>query len=264
MSGVFFEDHACTTNPDAPTVVLLHGWGMHSGVWQDFLPLLTVHVNVRSIDLPGFGRSSNLTAPTSIDAMVAAVMQVAPRRAVWGGWSLGGLVALAIAACHPGRVVALVMLAATPCFVQRPDWPIGMSPLQFETFSDSVRQNAAEALKQFMALQCKGSASMKNDLRFLQEISAGQSMPAFSALASGLDLLKNSDLREAVAQLDIPVLAITGEHDVLVPAAVAAALGARNSRCVAHVVSGAAHVPFISHPGQCRDAVLTFMQEIHE
>lgn len=264
MSGVFFEDHACTTNPDASTVVLLHGWGMHSGVWQYFVPLLTAHVHVRCIDLPGFGHSSTMAAPESLDDMVAAVMLAAPARAVWAGWSLGGLLALAFASRHPERVTALVLLAATPCFVQQKGWPTAMSPVQFETFSESARQNADATLKLFMALQCKGSVSMKNDLRFLQEVSGKRGMPDTSALRSTLDLLGTSDLREAAAQLDIPVLAITGEHDVLVPATVAAALGALNPRCVAHVMTGAAHVPFISHPGDCRDAVLTFMRAIHE
>ena len=264
MSGVFFEDHACSTNPDAPTVVLLHGWGMHSGVWRFFLPLLTEHVHVRCIDLPGFGHSSTMIAPESLDDMVTAVMLAAPARAVWAGWSLGGLVALAIAARHPERVTALVLLAATPCFVQKNGWLTAMPPVQFETFSDATRQNADAALKLFMALQCKGSVSMKNDLRFLQEASGKCGMPHASALLSTLDLLGTCDLREAAVQLDIPVLAITGEHDALVPATVAAALGELNPRCEAYVVTGAAHVPFISHPGYCRDAMLTFMQDIHE
>ncbi|MDO8266505.1 MAG: pimeloyl-ACP methyl ester esterase BioH [Moraxellaceae bacterium] len=264
MSGVFYEDHACTTNPDAATVVLLHGWGMHSGVWQDFVPLLTAHVHVRCIDLPGFGHGSAMAAPESLDDMVAAVMLAAPARAIWAGWSLGGLVALAIAARHPDRVTALVLLAATPCFVQKKGWLTAMPPVQFETFSDATRQNADVALKMFMTLQCKGSVSMKSDLRFLQAASGKCGIPHAATLLSTLDLLGTSDLREAAAQLDIPVLAITGEDDVLVPAGVAAALGARNPRCTAHVVTGAAHVPFISHPGHCRDAILTFMQAIHE
>lgn len=264
MSGVFYEDHACTTSPDAATVVLLHGWGMHSGVWQEFVPLLTAHVHVRCIDLPGFGHGSAMAAPESLDDMVAAVMLAAPARAIWAGWSLGGLVALAIAARHPDRVTALVLLAANPCFVQKNGWLTAMPPLQFETFSDATRQNADAALKMFMTLQCKGSVSMKSDLRFLQAVAGQRGMPEASALRSTLDLLGTGDLREAAAQLDIPVLAINGEHDVLVPAGVAAALGALNPRCTGHVVTGAAHVPFISHSGHCRDVILTFMQAIHE
>lgn len=264
MSGVFVEDHFCTANPDAPTLVLLHGWGLHSGVWRDFLPLLTPHVHVRCIDLPGSGRSRAMTIPATLDGMVEAVMQAAPARAIWAGWSLGGLVALAVAVRHPESTTALVLLAATPCFVQRSNWATAMPLAHFEEFSRTVEQDAGVALKQFLALQCKGSDTMKNDLRFLQETLRQQTMPASSTLIAGLDLLAASDLRESVKTMSIPLLALLGEHDDLVPAAVGVALRELNPRCTALVVAEAAHVPFVSHPVQCRDALLTFLQEIHE
>lgn len=264
MSGVFVEEHCCTANPAAPTLVLLHGWGLHSGVWRDFLPLLTPHVHVRCIDLPGFGRSSVMTAPATLDGMVDAVMQAAPARAIWAGWSLGGLVALAAAARHPGSVTALVLLAATPCFVQRSHWATAMPRTHFDAFLRAVGQDAGIALKQFLALQCRGSATMKNDLRFLQEILRQQDLPVASALFAGLAVLGENDLRDRITGLDVPLLALTGEHDDLVPAVVGAALQALNPRCTALAVAGAAHVPFVSHPVQCRDALLTFLREIHE
>lgn len=264
MSGVFVEEHVCTANPAAPTLVLLHGWGLHSGVWRDFLPLLTPHVHVRCIDLPGFGRSSAMTPPATLDGMVDAVMQAAPARAVWAGWSLGGLVALAVAARHPERVTALVLLAATPCFVQRGHWATAMPQAHFDAFLRAVRQDAGIALKQFLALQCKGSDTMKNDLRFLQETLRQQDLPAASALFAGLAVLGESDLRDRVTGLDVPLLALTGEHDGLVPAVVGAALQELDPHCAALVIAGAAHAPFVSHPVQCRDAVLTFIREIHE
>ncbi|KAB2856246.1 MAG: alpha/beta fold hydrolase, partial [Anaerolineae bacterium] len=40
-----------------PDVVLLHGWGMHSGVWEDVVEALLDHHRVAVFDLPGHGYS---------------------------------------------------------------------------------------------------------------------------------------------------------------------------------------------------------------
>jgi len=260
MSRIFHEDHSCTGSPAAAILVLLHGWGLHSGVWRDFLPLLTPHVHVRCIDLPGFGRSGAMTTPDSLDAMAEAVMAAAPEKAVWVGWSLGGLIALAIAARYPEKVAALALLAATPCFVQRQDWASAMPADVFDAFSASVQQNPEDALQHFMALQCKGSDSLKKDMRFLQASFRMENVPATTALAVGLALLGKSDLRDSVASLSLPLLCLTGEHDGLVPAAVGSAVRDLNPGCTVQVIAGAAHVPFVSHPVQCRDALLMVIQ----
>ena len=38
-----------------PALVLLHGWGLHGGIWQTLLPQLEKHYTVHNVDLPGFG-----------------------------------------------------------------------------------------------------------------------------------------------------------------------------------------------------------------
>lgn len=55
--------------------------------------------------------------------MAEAVLQQAPDKAIWLGWSLGGLVASQIALTHPERVQALVTVASSPCFSARDEWP---------------------------------------------------------------------------------------------------------------------------------------------
>lgn len=265
MSRIFYEDHPCTGKPEVATLVLLHGWGLHSGVWRDFLPVLTPHFHVRCIDLPGFGRSAAMRVPDSLDDMVAAVMQVAPDKAalgkaVWAGWSLGGLVALALAARHPEKVAGLALLAATPCFVQRQDWATAMPADVFAAFSASVQQNPEYALQYFLALQCKGSVSMKRDLRFLQAVDQMESVPSREALLSGLEVLANNDLRAVLASLSVPVLCVLGEQDALLPCAVAETVQQINTACTVELIAGAAHVPFVSHPLPCRDALLALAQ----
>ncbi len=259
MSGIFYQDFPCSGATDAPVLVLLHGWGMHSGVWEAFLPLLTPHARVRCIDLPGFGRSAGLPVPTSLESMTGVLQDVAPAQSIWVGWSLGGLLAMEMASRFPLQVSRLVLIAATPCFVERDDWPVAMPAQEFSAFAESVRRDAASALTRFLVLQCQGSVSVRQDLRYLQSCMA-QGMPASSeALQQGLALLGNSDCRARVSELSVPVLCLLGQKDALVPASVASAPSFLPPSSVVRVVEGAAHAPFLSHPTVCANAVRDFI-----
>ena len=101
-----------------PDLVLLHGWGLHSGTWDDVAPLLARRFRVHAMDLPGHGLSAALPG-ASFDEAAEAVAEALPRDAIVCGWSLGGLFAQRIARHHPGRVRAMALVGATPCFVEQ-------------------------------------------------------------------------------------------------------------------------------------------------
>lgn len=259
MSGIFYQDHPGTAAADAPVLVLLHGWGMQSGVWETFLPWLAPHVRVRCIDLPGSGRSAAVPMPASLEALAELLLAVAPARAAWLGWSLGGLLALEMAVRFPQRVSHLLLMAATPCFVQREDWPSAMPAPEFRRFAESLRQDAAQTLKRFLALQCLGSVSAKQDLRVLQSSMTQAPTAAGESLQQGLALLGDSDRRARFAALAVPVLCLLGEQDALVPASLAADLSSLLPAVQVRVVPGAAHLPFLSNAPACREAVLDLL-----
>jgi lipase len=100
--------------PPGPVRLLaIHGLTGHGQRWQ---PLATRHlaeISVAAPDLIGHGRSS-WAAPWTIDANVAALAALLEHQAegpaVVVGHSFGGAVALHLAAAHPDRVAALVLL----------------------------------------------------------------------------------------------------------------------------------------------------------
>lgn len=257
---IFHRHHVCSAanSAAAPHLVLLHGWGLHSGVWKTFLPWLTPHFQVTQIDLPGFG---NTSADISWADVARALPGLVPSPAIWLGWSLGGLLALEIAAHYPSRVQALCLLAATPCFVQRPDWPAAMPDVLFSGFSAAVQENPALTLTRFLALQCQGSVSMKADLRFLHEVLAAEKLPPEPSLRAGLQQLAGVDARADLAALELPVHIILGEKDRLIPVAVATSLKVLQPALSVTLVEGAAHLPFVSHPHICCDALLHFCRQ---
>jgi pimeloyl-[acyl-carrier protein] methyl ester esterase len=244
---------ANSTTP-VPELVLLHGWGSDSQVWAPLLPLLREHFTITLIDLPGFGGSSACHIGPELDEWCDAIQHIAPQQAIWLGWSLGGQLALAIAARAPSRVQALVLVACNPCFVQRPGWASAMPAEVFAAFRQRLETDPQEARHYFNLLQSMGSPSRKQDVAFLQ---AQRRECSDSALGAGLDLLATTDLRSTYAALTIPTLNLLGSDDQLVPASLARTLPLRRS-ATAQLIAGSGHLPFLSQPDAFMTALLSF------
>ncbi len=236
-------------NPGAPELVLLHGWGMSSDIWQPLLPELSRRYSLTLIDLPGLGRSPALAEPLTLSSVVDALLSAAPETANWLGWSLGGQLALACAAVAPERVERLVTVASSPCFVQRDDWDCAMEEAVFAGFETALQDQPAKTLSRFMMLQTQGAEAGKETLKQLREI---QQSLSHAMLPQTLQLLRE-DCRELLAKLSMPVMQIFGERDQLLPQSVAQACASLTGR-FSHLYSGAGHLPFLSHPDLfCQD-----------
>jgi pimeloyl-[acyl-carrier protein] methyl ester esterase len=190
MSKLFTQ-----SSGSGPDLVLIHGWGLHGGVWDGFVPLLEPYFRILRVDLPGHG-SSGWSGEATLDDMTAAVLAVTPAKAAWLGWSLGGLVAMRAALQAPARVRALLLLASTPCFVRRHGWQCALLPALLDTFAAELQQDYLRTLNRFLALQVRGSDSSGPVLRLLRDQLLAKGEPAPAALQAGLDILRNTDLRE--------------------------------------------------------------------
>ena len=110
--------HQRSTDPDAPVVVLLHGWPDSVLRFERVLPLLTdLHVVVPA--LPGFPFAPPLTTPGMsvnriADIVAGAVEKLGYARYTLSGGDVGGTVAEILAAEHPDRVAALHLTDVSP------------------------------------------------------------------------------------------------------------------------------------------------------
>lgn len=99
---------------DAPVLVLLHGFAGHGGFWEPLATELASDYRVLAPDLPGHGAGASPlphhrladAAEALADRLPAGAWQVA-------GYSLGGRLALHLAAHHPERVSALTLIGAS-------------------------------------------------------------------------------------------------------------------------------------------------------
>ncbi len=231
-------------------LVLLHGFAMHGGIFEPLLPALSTRYRVHVVDLPGHGRSAPGGADdlASLAQAVAAALPDVDEPATLLGWSLGGQVALQMATAHPSRIRRLVLVATSPAFVRRADWPHAMAAETLDRFGGELRADYRLTLLRFLTLQVQGSDDGRRTLAALRQRFFERDAPAGPSLDSALRLLKQSDLREALPGIRVPSLVIAGDRDTLVPLAATEAL-ARALPDAAHAtIVGAAHAPFLSHP----------------
>ncbi len=241
-----------------PSVVLLHGWAMHGGVFAPLVERLRDRCTVHVVDLPGHGLSRDADVPLALDPCVDAITGIVPDDALWCGWSLGGLVALQ-AAQRKVPMRGLAMLCASPCFVRRNGWRWGMSPEIFRDFAEGLRSDWRGTLDRFLALEAFGSDHAKEELRSLRDALFARGEPAATVLADGLELLETTCLRDALPMLPAHSLWISGRRDRLVdPRAMAEA--ASLAPDASHVViDHAGHAPFLTHADAVVAALLPLL-----
>lgn len=237
-------------------LVLLHGWGLNAQIWRDISARLQAHFTLHLVDLPGFGHSQGYGA-LSLEATAQTVLRQAPAQAIWLGWSLGGLVASQIALSCPQRVQALITVASSPCFVAHHNWP-GIQPQLLHQFQQQLNSNYQQTIEQFLLLQTLGSQNARQDLQALKNAILHQPSPTTETLNAGLEILKNSDLRQLLPQLNLPLLRIYGRLDALVPRHIASLLDNQLPQSPSLIIEKAAHAPFISHPDEFCQAIRYF------
>ena len=241
-----------------PPLVLLHGWGLHGGVFAPLVARLSARFQLHLVDLPGHGRSRESSTSLTLHDCAAQILRQTPA-APWLGWSLGGLVALH-AATVSAQVRALALVASTPRFVRAADWPHAVEPEVFVQFARDLEQDHASTLQRFLALDTMGSDHARSELRTLKDTLYARGEPSAQALRQGLALLQDSDLRAALPGLRIPSLGLSGRRDRLVPPSAMAAAAVAAGGC--HVdVAGGGHAPFLGHADQVVHHLLAFLHD---
>lgn len=247
-----------TVKGNGPDLVMLHGWSMNSAVWHELVDKLAESYTLYLVDLPGHGHSTWQQGDFDFEVLLENLAEQLPSQAYFLGWSLGGLIGLALAHRFPEKVAKLFLLSATPRFVQTKDWLCAMQAAVFQEFADKLEDNQAATLQRFLALQARGSKQGKATIKALSEQIAMMPAPNPEALKAGLDVLINQDLRTEFSELTCPVKMVLGERDTLIPNDMMKFARQLNPTIETTLLMGAGHAPFISHVEECHDAISQF------
>lgn len=260
MTGLHVE-----VRGQGPALVMLHGWGLNVRVWDPLVQALGRRFRLIALDLPGHGLSPWQSAHASGCRQVEWISDtVTPllggSRAALLGWSLGAELALQWASMQPQWLERLVLVAATPRFTSAPDWPYGAPADRLERLAEDLRSDYRRTVSDFLELQVRGSASAEGVLAQLRAALFAHGEARTEALAAGLDILRETDLRPALGGIDTPALVVAGQYDrVLLPAA-SRALAQAMPRARYVEVRRAAHAPFLSHASEMAALMTEFLE----
>ena len=259
--------HVHTTHlgcADNPNLVMVHGWGMNAAILHLLAERLSQRFHIHLPDLPGHGKNTPYTpSDMPLDDWADALAEAIPQPAVWLGWSLGGMLALRIAARRHQQIKALVLLAATPSFVIRKNWPHGVDSKILADFQRAISTDPVKALNRFAALQVRGDAQAGRQLRSLRKHLSTAPLPEKQALADGLRILEEADLREDLTHLRQPILTVLGSQDPLMPAASGDAMQRLNSNVHVEILPETAHLPFLSQMQRLAQRITHFLNTVN-
>ena len=236
-------------------LVLLHGWAMHSGIFETLTDELAKDFECWLVDLPGHGSSADTEGLERVVVAENLLRRLPP--ALWLGWSLGGLIALEAALMAPDRVIGLIEIASSPRFVVATDWPHAVEATVFARFGTDLARDYPGTIERFLLLAVNGDDHARRELRWLRERLAQRALCSKSALEDGLRILGDTDLRTRLSTLTSPSLWIAGQRDRLVPqAAMQSAATAAGGEFLR--IDRAGHLPFLSQPARVALAVREF------
>jgi pimeloyl-ACP methyl ester carboxylesterase len=205
--------------PDAPAVVLLHGFGSSLHTWDAWAKgLATTHRVVR-IDLPGSGLSPPDPAhdyrdERSLDMLIALMDSLGLQRTSLVGHSMGGRIAWTLAAKFPERVDKLVLVA-----------PDGFASFGFE-YGKPMDVPATLGLmrhvlpKPLLRMNLKSAYARPEALSDAVTTRHHDLILAPGARQAMLDRLRQTVLQEPLPllrQIKAPTLLVWGEADAMIP-----------------------------------------------
>jgi pyruvate dehydrogenase E2 component (dihydrolipoamide acetyltransferase) len=235
-------------------VVLLHGFGGDLENWMFAAPALAAERTVYALDLPGHGGSTKAVGAGDPDTLATAVEQFLDaqhlERAHLVGHSLGGLVAATLALRDPGRVRSLTLVASA-----------GLGPeINHDYIEGFIAAKSRRELKPVLQLLFADPSQVTRQLvdDVLKHKRIDGVDEALRAIAGQVFAPEGQRVlvAERLSALDVPILAVWGAQDRIIPAAHAENLPATAD---VHVLEEAGHSPHMEAAGKVNRLMERFL-----
>ena len=250
--------HIADSSSGDKCVVLLHGYLESLYVWDDFVGLLTPHMRVIAVDIPGHG-ISEVKGEVHTMEMVAEVLRdmldaLGIERVTMVGHSMGGYVSLAFCAAYAERLDGVVLLSSSP----NPDTELKRENRRREIAlvragkKDALARVAPEA--GFAEQNRRRLKSYIDDLVEQVHITEDEGIVA---LLGGM--IERKDQNEMLRNSSVRQLFILGKKDGYIPVEAAEEFIAKNPQAEVVWLEESGHMGFIEQPQECAQAIIDFV-----
>lgn len=276
-------------------LIMLPGWGMQSTVWQPLHEMLSSDFELLFVDwndvtsTEGYKEKViHLIGQTQINSNSFSIL----------GWSLGSLVALELATHYSSQINWIILISGTSRFTiqQEDQYACGWHKKIIERMQFQLEKNQQETLSNFYKAMFSSAEKSSGQeqrffhmleqsmlqaraLRFSQKVRScstespfedfpsikeNSNLPDTNSLRIGLDYLIQSDLRDELERIQIPMLLLHGKEDQICPLAAAKYINSKKKSTKLVVLEQTGHIPFFTHPRLCYEAISEFVKTYGE
>lgn len=238
---IYYETHG-----SGPAVLLSHGYGATSRMWEGQVAAFADRYRVITWDMRGHGQSGDPADPArysqalTVGDMAAVLDACGVDRAVIGGLSLGGVMSLAFHIAQPERVRALVLCDTGPGFRNL----------------DARAAWNERALARACELEANGLAAMRGGDE--TRLGTHRSARGLAGAARGMLAQFDDSLIQSLPTIRVPTLVVVGSEDTNFLGA-ADYMTAKIAGAQKTVIAGAGHASNIDRPDAFNAAVEAFL-----
>ena len=261
--NIFYEDYG-----SGKPVVFIHGWPLNHEMWEYQLSELPKK-NLRCIayDRRGFGKSDrpweNYDYDTLADDLKALLDQLDLKEVILVGFSMGGgEIARYIGKYGTTRIAKIVLISAvTPYMLKSADNPEGVDKKNFDAMIEKITEDRPAFLANF-AKHFYGVDQVKNAVS--QEIlDWNQMLCLMSGAKATTECVRSfseTDFRDDLTKINVPVLIIHGDADQTVPIAISGNKTAKSLPKAKYMVyQNAPHGLFITEKDRLNKDLISFI-----
>lgn len=245
------------------TLLFCNGFGCSQGIWRHLSTPLAKHHRVVLFDYVGTGEADpsayDQQEYTSLDRYAQDVVTICRvlglREVVLIGHSVGGVIAMLAAIQAPSYFARCVLLAASPCYLNKPGYYGGLTLEDVNQMLAllEVDQNSWANLFAGLLVTPEHSTTLGQEL-------TGYFCSLDSAIAKRFArIVFLADNRADVSQLTLPTLVLQDTDDTVAPPEVGAFLEAHLPHATLLTLPTAGHCPHLSAPLETMAAIEAFL-----
>lgn len=261
--NIFYQEYG-----EGKPVIFIHGWPLNHEMWEyQLLELSKYNIRCIAYDRRGFGKSDRTWGSYDYDTLAADLNNLITHlnlsEVTLVGFSMGGgEIARYIGKYGTEKIKKVVLISSvTPYMLQTNDNSEGIKKEIFDDMIDKIIADRPEFLKEF-GKQFYG-VDMINQPVSKATLQWNQMQCLMSSLNATVDCVRSfseTDFRNDLKKIDIPVLIIHGDADKTVPINVS---GDKTAALLPHakyiVYANAAHGLFITEKEKLNADLLHFI-----
>lgn len=240
---------------DAPVMVMLNSLGTDFRIWDDVVERLEPSWRVLRYDLRGHGLTPAAPGPYSMERLASDLLALLDAlgidRFALCGLSIGGMIAVQLAAHAPGRVTHLVLCDTTMRMPQPAMWTERAALARAE----GLEGLADAAIERWFTPAVQGTAFASGVRTMVARTSA-------EGYAACCEAIAGMDLEPLARTVEVPTRVFVGEHDPATPVSAAEAICKAIPQAELTVMPGLYHLACIERPDLFAPALERFVGDV--